>query len=67
MKSYCLGVVFILSTVALSGCISQNIDDGGIIAPSKYEWVDDGELVIATYDVYGLTDAMLEEFERQTG
>lgn len=67
MKIYSLCVVFILATMTLSGCVSQKIDDGGIIAPSKYEWIDDGELVIVTYDVYGLTDAMLEEFERQTG
>jgi len=67
MKIYSLYVVFILATMTLSGCVSQKIDDGGIIAPSKYKWIDDGELVIVTYDVYGLTDAMLEEFERQTG
>ena len=61
-------VIFILMT---SGCISerienQKIDDGGIVI-DDYQWEDDGELTIVTYDVYGLTDQMLTEFTNRTG
>jgi ABC-type thiamine transport system substrate-binding protein len=56
----------------LSGCITdlieeQKIDDGGLLTPLEYDWVDDGELYIVTYDVYGITDEMITEFENQTG
>ena len=47
-------VVFLLLTIPFSGCISD-------------EEPDDGELIIATYDVYALTDEMIQEFENQTG
>ena len=55
----------------LSGCLSETIestiDDGGVIAPEEYSWEDDGELVIVTYDVTGLTDELISEFENISG
>ena len=56
----------------LSGCITdlieeQKIDDGGVLVASEYDWVDDGELYIVTYDVYGITDEMISQFENQSG
>ena len=45
-------VIGLLLTISFSGCISEN---------------DTKELVIATYDIYGLSDEMIEEFENQTG
>ena len=59
-----------MSTIMLSGCISEAIEDSvsdDVSEPEEYVWEDDGELVIVTYDVYGLTDEMLSEFENQTG
>ncbi len=67
MKIYSLAVTVILLTMTLAGCVSQKNDEGGVEVPDDDNWEDDGELVIVTYDVYGLTDAMLEEFENQTG
>ena len=54
----------------LSGCISESIEkklEEEPEMPEEYQWEDDGELVIVTYDVTGLTDSMLSEFENQTG
>jgi len=56
----------------LSGCLTglieeQKIDNGGIPVQSEYDWIDDGELTIVTYDVYGLTPEMIELFENQSG
>ena len=54
----------------VAGCISEAIEDSvndDVSPPNEYVWEDDGELVIVTYDVYGLTDEMLSEFENQTG
>ena len=47
--------------------IESAIDDGGVIAPEEYSWEDDGELVIVTYDVTGLTDELISEFENISG
>ena len=69
MKS-ALVSIFIFSMM-LSGCISESIEeklsDGNMISPDDYVWEDDGELVIVTYDVTGLTDELLSEFENQSG
>ena len=54
----------------LSGCLSKAIDEKmneEEKSPEEYVWEDDGELIIVTYDVTGLTDAMISEFENQTG
>lgn len=67
MKINLIAVVVLLFVTSLSGCISRQIDEGSVVPPNQYEWVDDGELVIVTYDVYGLTNDLLEEFENQTG
>ena len=52
---------------ALAGCITDNIsekiDDGGLIANPNA----DMELVIVTYDISGLTDELLSNFENETG
>ena len=49
------------------GCLSETIesaiDDGGVIAPEEYSWEDDGELVIVTYDVTGLTDELISNLK----
>ena len=65
-------ITSLLTLTTLSGCLTgiieeQKIDDGGILVPSEYDWVDDGELTIVTYDVYGLTPEMIAQFENQTG
>lgn len=69
MKS-ALVSIFIFSMM-VSGCISESIEeklsDGNMISPDDYVWEDDGELVIVTYDVTGLTDELLSEFENQSG
>ena len=61
----------LLYITSLSGCITekieeQKIDDGGVIVSEEYVWEDDGELTIVTYDVYGITPEMIEEFENRT-
>ena len=60
-----------MSLMMFSGCLSETIentlDDGGVIAPEEYSWEDDGELVIVTYDVTGLTDELISEFENTSG
>ena len=59
-----------ISLMMLSGCISKTIDEkikDEEKNPEEYVWEDDGELVIVTYDVTGLTDSMINEFENQTG
>ena len=60
-----------MSLMMLSGCLSETIestlDDGGVIAPEEYSWEDDGQLVIVTYDVTGLTDELISEFENTSG
>ena len=60
-----------MTIMMLSGCLSETIestiDDGGVIAPEEYSWEDDGELVIVTYDVTGLTDELISEFENISG
>lgn len=63
-------ITVLLPLMMLSGCISESIDkitEEGEIAPEEYVWEDDGELVIVTYDVTGLTDDMITKFEEQTG
>jgi len=63
-------ITVLLPLMMLSGCISESIDkitEEGDIAPEEYVWEDDGELVIVTYDVTGLTDDMITKFEEQTG
>ena len=60
-------VVLLIFNLATPGCLTESIDDGEPVKPEQYEYTDDGELVIVTYDVYGLTDEMLERFENQSG
>ena len=70
MKNRIVMMSIFMSTIMLSGCISEAIEDSvsdDVSEPEEYVWEDDGELVIVTYDVYGLTDEMLSEFENQTG
>ena len=72
MKLGVFTVTFFCLITSLSGCITekieeQKIDDGGVIVPEEYVWEDDGELTIVTYDVYGITPEMIEEFENRTG
>ncbi|MBJ23765.1 MAG: hypothetical protein CMB64_03760 [Euryarchaeota archaeon] len=45
-------VILLLLTMSFSGCVSES---------------NETELVIATYDVYALTDEMIGDFENQTG
>ena len=47
-------VILLLISMSFSGCISSDQEH-------------DFELNIATYDVYALTDEMIENFENQTG
>ena len=63
MKRIIFAVMIVLN-LGISGCISQTIDEEGIPVTDT---TDDGELVIVTYDVYGLTEEMLSNFENQTG
>ena len=63
--SLIITLTFVLATI--SGCITeqiekQKIDDGGLIGDTN-----DGKLTIVTYDVYGLTQEMLDNFENETG
>ena len=67
MKKTALLLGIIILNLSISGCISEEIDDDVIVDPEKYEWEDDGELVIVTYDVYGLTDEMISQFENESG
>ena len=64
-------ICIFMSVMMLSGCISESIEqrlDGGeVITPEEYQWEDDGELVIVTYDVTGLTDELISEFENNSG
>lgn len=46
-------MVILLLTIPLSGCVGDTENDR--------------ELVIVTYDVYALTDEVIEEFENETG
>ena len=46
-------IVILLLTIPLSGCVGDTENDR--------------ELVIVTYDVYALTDEVIEEFENETG
>ena len=59
-------ISLLISLMMTSGCISEAIDEN-LKSEDDYVWEDDGELVIVTYDVTGLTDSMLSEFENQTG
>ena len=67
MNKLTLMAIFVTFNLMISGCLSSNIDQDDAENPSEYEWEDDGELVIVTYDVYGLTDEMLTQFETETG
>jgi len=71
MKLGVFTVTFFCLITSLSGCITetieeQKIDDEGVIVPEEYVWEDDGELTIVTYDVYGITPEMIDEFENRT-
>ena len=60
----------LITIMMLSGCLSKTIDEKmneEEKLPEEYVWEDDGELIIVTYDVTGLTDTMISEFENQTG
>ena len=70
MKNRIVLLCIFMSAMMVAGCISEAIEDSvndDDSNPDEYVWEDDGELVIVTYDVYGLTDEMLSEFENQTG
>ena len=70
MKNRIVLLSIFMSAMMVAGCISEAIEDSvndDVSPPNEYVWEDDGELVIVTYDVYGLTDEMLSEFENQTG
>ena len=70
MKNRIVLLSIFMSAMMVAGCISEAIEDSvndDVSPPYEYVWEDDGELVIVTYDVYGLTDEMLSEFENQTG
>ena len=67
MNKFLFAVVLLIFNLSISGCLTEKIDDEEIVKPEEYEYTDDGKLVIVTYDVYGLTDEMLEQFENQTG
>ena len=67
MKKIALLLGVIILNLSISGCISEEIENKTAEEPEEYEWEDDGELVIVTYDVYGLTDDMISQFENETG
>ncbi len=70
MKRAITMVSMLIVLALLPGCITNTIEenkDEGETNPKNYVWEDDGELVIVTYDVTGLTDSMLSEFTNQTG
>ena len=64
-------ICLVTSIMMLSGCITDTIenqiDDAVAILPDEYSWENDGELVIVTYDVTGLTDELISEFENASG
>ena len=66
MKRIIFAIMIVLN-LGISGCISQTIDEDGIPVPDNISTTDDGELVIVTYDVYGLTEHMLANFENVSG
>ena len=53
-------ISLLISLMMTSGCISEAIDEK-LKSEDDYVWDDDGELVIVTYDVTGLTDSMLSD------
>ena len=55
-----MSMILIVSAATLSGCIRT----GELV---ENESLDDGELVILTYDVYALTDGMINTFENESG
>ena len=55
-----MSMILIVSAATLSGCIRT----GELV---ESESLDDGELVILTYDVYALTDGMINTFENESG
>ena len=67
MNRFTLLVAVLILNLSISGCLTEKIDDNEVKQPDEYEWVDDGELTIVTYDVYGLTDEMLANFENESG
>lgn len=67
MNRFTLLVAVLILNLTISGCLTDKIDDNEVKQPDEYEWIDDGELTIVTYDVYGLTDEMLANFENESG
>lgn len=70
MKKAVAIVGILIGLVLLPGCITDTIEEKKneeVENSENYVWEDDGELVIVTYDVTGLTDSMLSEFTNQTG
>ena len=70
MKKAVAIVGILIGFVLLPGCITDKIEENKndeVENSQNYVWEDDGELVIVTYDVTGLTDSMLSEFTNQTG
>ena len=70
MKKAVAIVGILIGLVLLPGCITDTIEEkknDEVENSENYVWEDDGELVIVTYDVTGLTDSMLSEFTNQTG
>lgn len=60
----------LISVMMVSGCISEKIEETKDSIASEevdYTWEDDGEVIIVTYDVTGLTDSMISTFENQSG
>ena len=52
----------------VSGCLTEKIDETiDDLVTDDYQFVDDGQLIIVTYDVSGLTDTMISTFENETG
>jgi len=64
MRVGTLVFTLLLIMPTISGCITDIIDSG---FENDQVTGPDTELVIVTYDVSGLTDSMLAEFENQTG
>ena len=58
----------LVSMMMVSGCLTEKIDETiDDLVTDDYQFVDDGELIIVTYDVSGLTDTMISTFENDTG
>ena len=58
LKILCLALMITLPP--FSGCLSADDSDSN-------DSLDDGEIVIVTYDVYALTDEMISTFENDSG